>query len=317
MEPSEASFELPAERRGERLDRVLVALLPELSRTRIQELIRDGGVLLGGHEERRPATPVEAPCSLEIREVPRSRVRPGGGDLPLEVVHEDEHLAVIEKPPGQVAHPTSVVRGGTVSEAAELRFGSLPSPQGEGRPGIVHRLDADTSGLMVLARSEEAAHGLLASFKDREVEKTYLALVYGEPRFDSDWIDTPMTRSAKRSDRMSVSRDGEGLAAETFYKTLERLAGFGLVECHPKTGRTHQIRVHLASIGHPLVGDRVYRTRGLPPLPKGAPAPTRHALHASRLAFRHPVSGAELAFESPLAPDLVPFLDWLRAAARG
>jgi len=312
------TFRVPPELAGERLDRVVTAFFEgELSRARVQEWIKDGGVRLAGNVERRPSTPVEAGQEVQLVDVPRSRVRPGGpagGELAL--VFEDEHLAVVDKPAGQLTHPTTVVSGGTVSELAALRWGPLPSPQGDDRPGIVHRLDADTSGLLVIARSQEAAERLVEAFRERAVEKRYLALVHGDPRFDSDWITAPIGRSAQRSDRMRVLPPGEGREAETFYRVLERFGRFALLECRPATGRTHQIRVHLASIEHPLVGDRVYAGRVRVPIPKDSPPLARHLLHAAGLRFAHPITGAELDLETPVPPDFDAWLTWLRGPQR-
>jgi 23S rRNA pseudouridine1911/1915/1917 synthase len=310
------TFSVPEELAGERLDRALVALLRgAFSRTRVQELIQDGGVELDGQRAERCSELVEAGQRIVLVDVPRARERRGG---PVtggpRVVHEDEHLVVVDKPAGQLAHPTTVVRGGTVSEWACARYGPLPAPQGEDRPGIVHRLDADTSGLLVLARSAEAAAGLLRAFRERAVEKRYLALVQGDPRFDSDWITAPLGRSDAHADRMSVQSGGR--EAETFYRVLERFGRYALLECRPKTGRTHQIRVHLASIGHAVVGDRVYRGRVRTPLPVDAPPAERHLLHAARLGFSHPVTGAALEFESAPPEDFQAWLTWLRAGGR-
>jgi 23S rRNA pseudouridine1911/1915/1917 synthase len=305
---------VPAELAGMRLDRALVRLLEGVSRVRIQELIADGGVLVEGCPGTK-AQAVEEGWTLELREVPRSRIRPGGPDaIELVVIYEDDHLVIIDKPAGIVSHPSTVVRGGTLSERAVERFGPLPAPQGEDRPGIVHRLDADTSGLIVLAKTEEAAAGLVTLFKERRVKKEYQALVFGSPRFDSDWIEGRIGRTPKRADRMMVVPEDEGRDARTFYETRERFAHFAHIVCRPETGRTHQIRVHLASIEHPLVGDRIYKgRRGLSiRLPREAPPLKRHALHASGLAFTHPVTGEALSFESPLPEDMQAFLDWLR-----
>jgi len=308
-------FVVPPQFVGERLDLALVELLQqELSRTRLKELIQDGGVLVDGQPAERPAQLLEAGQVLELVEVERTRVRRGGpvaGELV--VLYEDEHLAVCDKPPGQLAHPTTVVSGGTVSELAVARFGPLPAPQGEDRPGIVHRLDADTSGLIVLARSEAAAGRLVELFRERAVEKRYLALVAGEPRFDSDWIKAPLGRAQRRSDRVMVLPENEGRPAETFYTVKERFERFALLECRPKTGRTHQIRVHLAHVELPVVGDKLYAGRSRRPLPPDAPEVTRHLLHAAGLEFPHPVSGAPLGFESPLPEDFRRWLEWLRA----
>ncbi len=308
------TFRVPPELSGQRLDRALVELLGGLSRTRVQELIRDGGVRIDGAPAERAAQLLEEGGTIEILDVPRSRVRPGGPSAAeLVLVFEDEHLAVIDKPAGTLAHPTSVVQGGTVSEAATARWGALPAPQGSDRPGIVHRLDADTSGLMVLARSEAAAGALVRAFRERAIEKGYLALVHGEPRFDSDWITTPIGRSPKRPDRMCVLEGGR--AAETFYRVRERFQRFALLECWPKTGRTHQIRVHLASIEHPLAGDRVYPGRVRAPLPKDAPPLARHLLHAHALRFAHPVTGERLEFEREVPAEFGAWVEWLRPGA--
>jgi len=306
---------IPAELAGMRLDLALVRLLEGVSRVRVQELIADGGVLVEG----RPATKaqaVEEGWTLELREVPRSRIRPGGpAAVDLVIIHEDEHLVVVDKPAGMVSHPSTVVRVGTLSERAVERFGPLPAPQGEDRPGIVHRLDADTSGLIVLARTDEAAAGLVTLFKERRVKKEYQALVFGSPRFYSDWIEGRIGRTPKRGDRMMVVPEGEGRDARTFYETRQAFEHFAHVVCRPETGRTHQLRVHLASIGHPIVGDRIYKgRRGLSiRLSREAPPLKRHALHASGLAFVHPVTAQAVSFESPLPEDMQAFLDWLRS----
>ncbi len=306
-------FSVAAERSGVRLDLALRELIPDVSRTRLQELIRDGGVTVDGKIVERPSWPLEEGSVVEVRALPLSRRRRGGPEGEgLRVVYEDEDLAVIDKSPGMVTHPSSVVRGGTVSELAAERWGALPMPQGEDRPGIVHRLDSGTSGLLIVALREEAAVELVRQFAAREVEKTYLAVVHGEPRFDSDWIEAPIGRAPKHPDRMSVRPEGEGRPAETFYRTLHRAKGFGVLSCHPRTGRTHQIRVHLASIDHPLVGDSVYRgRRGLTlKIPPDIPRPSRQALHASALRFRHPLRGEDLSLESEPPEDLQALLRW-------
>ena len=307
---------VPPELDGQRLDRVLAQLLDGLSRDRCRELIEDGLVTLDGVPAKRPSQSVAAGVRIGAEIQLRDRTRSGNsGGGELRVVHEDEHLVVIDKPAGMVAHPSGTVRGGTVAELAAARWGALPDPQGsadEQRSGIVHRLDADTTGLMVLARTEAAATGLLAQFRERQVEKHYLAIVHGEPRFDSDWIDAPVGRDPRHPEKMAALRPGEGREASTFYTTLERLGCASLVEARPKTGRTHQIRVHLTHVGHPLVGDRLYRPRSQRPLPREAPTPARQALHAAELEFQHPVTGEALRFEAPLPDDLERLLDWLR-----
>ena len=304
------SLSVPSEADGMRIDRALTHMLDGVSRARIQELIRDGGVLVDGAKIERLSHPVVAGQVLELREVLRSRERSGGSDEGFEVVFEDEALAVIHKPRGMVAHPSDIVRGGTVSERAVERWGDLPAAQGEDRPGIVHRLDADTSGLMVVALQDAAAEELVRMFREREVEKEYQAVVFAETRFDSDWIEVSIGRRPDRPDRMSVTKDGR--EAETFYETLERFRDFSYVLARPRTGRTHQIRVHLTHIGHPLVGDRVYRGRTSFKIPSDAPKISRHLLHASSLGFKHPISGEKLSFQVDPPKDMQDVLSWLR-----
>jgi len=323
---------------GLRLDRFLSENLAFLSRTRIQELIRDGGVQVAGETVLRPSHPMELDQAIEVRHVDRSCIRRGSEEgLALTVLHEDAGLIVIEKPAGMVAHPSTTVRGGTVAEHAAERFGDLPSLQGEERPGIVHRLDAETSGVMVLARTEAVATSLIEQFRERTVKKTYLALVEGEPRFDTEWIRVAVGRHPQRPDRISVKpekgggiiikgegddippedqREGTWLEASTFYEVSERFRRHALLSCSPRTGRTHQIRVHLAHIGLPVIGDRLYRKFGAsrPRLPKGAPPVERQLLHAHRLEFEHPLDGRRVTFESPVPADFRAALEWLRDA---
>ncbi len=318
MEPAPETYIVPPELDGERLDRALTELVEGVSRSRLQELIKDGGVAVEGERCERLSVAVETGWRIELSEVPRSRMRSGSGDQDLTMLFEDEHLLVVDKPAGMVVHPATVVRGGTVSERLDERYGPLPRVQGDDRPGIVHRLDADTSGLLVVARTEATAHALVEAFAERRVEKEYEAIVFGQPRFDSDWIETPMARAPGRPDRMSVVAPGEGREARTFYETVARFEAFGHLRLKPVTGRTHQLRVHLASIDHPLVGDRVYRgRRGLSRhVPREAPSLQRHALHARRLSFDHPATGERVTFEAPLAQDFAAFLAWLEADAR-
>jgi len=313
-------FRVPAELSGTRLDRVLAALCVDVSRSRLKAAILSGGVRLEGVPVDRPGLPVEGQAELEVDEgslAPRMRV--GRQTLEFAVLHEDEHLAVISKPAGMLSHPTPTARGGTVSELAAARWGELPTLQGADRPGVVHRLDAGTSGVMVIGRSAPAFADLMRQFRERSVEKTYLAAVWGEPRFDTGWIEAPIARSTSVPNRMDVVAPGEGRTAATWYEVRERFQVAALVECSPRSGRTHQIRVHLHSIGHPLLGDPIYKRRGGPPvrLPADAPLPRRQALHAHTLVFTHPASGKRLRFEAPLPPDMATLLDWLRRTYPG
>jgi 23S rRNA pseudouridine1911/1915/1917 synthase len=307
-------FTVGAERAGERLDRLLAELVPDLSRTRLQTWIKDGCVSVGGTVVTRPGTELEPGDTIEL-------VRPKAPGAAvaqevtgeLDVLFEDEHLAAIDKPAGMLTHATADVAVGTVADLAVRRFGPLPSAQGEGRPGIVHRLDRFTSGVMVLGRTEPALAELMRQFKQRSVAKTYAALVHGSPRFDTEWIEAPIGRPPARRERHEVVAEG-GRTASTYYEVRERFHGFALVACYPKTGRTHQVRVHMAHIGLPLVGDKVYRQRGAVsiPVPRAAPLLERQELHAARLELAHPASGERLAFEAPLPSDIATLVAWLR-----
>jgi 23S rRNA pseudouridine1911/1915/1917 synthase len=309
-------FQVPPEQAGLRLDRFLAAQLPEVSRTRIQAWIGEGAVRVDDVPASKAGTPVAAGARIELaaREADSQRVEEPAGRV-LSRVFVDEHLIVVDKPPGMLAHPTSTLRGATVSELAQREFGLLPSLQGKDRPGIVHRLDAGTSGLLVLARTAEAFAGLQRQFRARTVEKTYTAIVHNEPRFDSDWIEAALDRNPNAPQRRMVVETGEGRSSSTFYSVRERLRGFAVLDCRPKTGRTHQIRVHLMHIGLPIVGDRQYKHHGplRVPLAKSAPQLSRQALHAAKLEFDHPATGERVTFEAPLPEDMAALLAWLRA----
>ncbi|MEZ5978240.1 MAG: RluA family pseudouridine synthase [Planctomycetota bacterium] len=303
------------EHAGQRLDRALSDLVPEVSRTRLAAWIRAGEVTVSGRVVTRPAHPLEPGDRVEFARP--AETRRSGGSAPIRVVLDDPDFALIDKPAGVVCHPSEAVVGGTVSEQAVELFGDLPDVHSsdedpDARPGIVHRLDARTSGIMVVAKTREFAEHLREAFHDRRVRKTYLALVHGEPRFISDWIETPIERDPRSPDRMRVAKEGEGREAATFYEVEERLGPCTLLRVSPRTGRTHQIRVHLESIGLPIVGDAVYTgRRRVPPLPAGAPTIARQALHAWRLEFERP-DGSTVVGEVPLADDVRALAAWLR-----
>jgi 23S rRNA pseudouridine1911/1915/1917 synthase len=299
---------------GWRLDRAVAWLADGCSRSRARFLVEGGYVFVDGQPEERPARTMRAGERLAVRDAPETPARPGRPDeRTFAVLFEDEAIAVVTKPAGLVVHPSEAVRGGTLAELAVERFGPMPSPQGEDRPGIVHRLDADTSGVLVLGRTDAACAELLRQFREREVEKRYLAIVHGETRFDSEWIDAPLGRNPRKPERVSVLPEGQGREASTYYETVERFHGFALLSVSPVTGRTHQVRVHLTSVGHPLVGDALYHRRDQGRLPAGAPPMERHALHAHSLELTHPTSGERVRFEAPLADDMQGLLAWLRA----
>ena len=224
-------------------------------------------------------------------------------------------LLVVDKPAGLIVHRNERYQTATLADMAMQQFGDLPSIQGEHRPGIAHRLDRLTSGVLLLGRTTEALESIKAQFKARTVAKTYLALVHGDPRFDSNWIETSIGPSADGRGRFKIVPEGQGRAASTYYEVRERFHGFAYVEVRPRTGRTHQIRVHLTSIGLPIVGDWTYKHAGAlkVPLPAEAPAMPRQALHAHRIELDHPVTGERVTFESRLAADMEALLEWLRA----
>ena len=313
--PELRTFEVATESNGARLDRVLAGEIAELSRTRLKGLVQAGLVRIDGTPASKPGVAVSAGQRIEVELADVRPTRPGSDESGLRVLFEDDDLIVIDKPPRMLAHPTVGVLGGTVSDLARERYGDLPTLQGEDRPGIVHRLDAGTSGVMVLGRSERAFKSLMRQFRARTVQKRYLALVYGTPRFDTGWIEDPIARSTRDPARFEVVEPGAGRESSTYYEVLERFDGFGIIECRPKTGRTHQIRVHLASIEHELFGDPLYRRRGGPAviLPANGPKLNRQALHACSISFDHPTTKEPVTFEAPLAPDIQAAIDWMRA----
>lgn len=309
------SFEVTDEFEGLRLDQALVRVVEGHSRSRLQAWIRAGRVLVDGAPAKKTGLALERGMRVEV-ELPSEgevdlREDP---DLDITVLIEDEHFCVIDKPAGLVAHRNERFQSGTVADLLRARYGSLPEVQGEDRPGIVHRLDRETSGVMVVGRTVEGMEELRRQFKHREVEKTYLALVHGSPRFDSDWIEAPIGTDPRQPDRKGVVPQGEGRDAETYYEVRERFHGFALVACFPKTGRTHQIRVHMTHVGHPLVADRLYRPGGAlkVALPPAAPALERQALHAYELAFRHPLTSDPVRARAEPPEDLRRLVEWLR-----
>ncbi|MEE8468964.1 MAG: RluA family pseudouridine synthase [Planctomycetota bacterium] len=307
---------VPHDLAGGRLDLVLVALTQGLSRTRLQNLIKSGLVQIDGEVTRQAKTTVEAGARLRVEfppEAPAVGVE-GEAIVSLSVIHEDEHILVVDKPAGLLVHSNRRSRGGSLADLAQREFGPLPAAQGEDRPGIVHRLDRLTSGVLVLGRTPQALAHLMRQFLERRVEKTYLALCHGAPRFDTEWIQAPIGSNPRHRERRRVVPEGEGRSAETYIERREDFSGVCLMLAQPKTGRTHQIRVHLFHVGLPVVGDRVYRHRGAlrHPIPEEAPVMQRQALHAAVLEFDHPVSGERLRFEAPMPADMTALLEWLR-----
>ena len=319
---------------GERLDRVLARHFAELSRSRLKALIEAGAVALDGHTIRDPNYRVNSGAAIVIDLPPPVPAKPAAEPIPLKVVYEDNDIIVIDKPANLVVHPAAGHQAGTLVNALIAHCGdSLSGIGGERRPGIVHRLDKDTTGLMVVAKNDRAHRALAAQFADHgrsgePFERGYLAFVWGAPERPQGVIEAPIDRNPRARDRMAVRAGGR--EAVTHWQVLERYGGepasaagtkpgagkavqavASLLACRLETGRTHQIRVHLASVGHPLMGDQAYgagfRTKaGL--LPAGAQDALadlgRQALHAYILTLKHPTSGEILMFRSELPPDL-------------
>jgi 23S rRNA pseudouridine1911/1915/1917 synthase len=311
---STATLEVPPEHEGARLDRFLAGVLPERSRSQIQRLIKDGQVTVGGRPCR-VSTPVRAGQQVTV-EVPAMRpATPAAEALPLVFLHEDADLVVVDKPAGMVVHPAAGHASGTLVNALLHHVTDLSGVGGEERPGIVHRLDRGTSGVMVVAKHDRSHAELARQFHDREVEKAYVALVWGVVQAGRR-IDLPIGRDPVNRQKMSA-RARRARSAVTRVTRAEHLRGVSLVEVAIATGRTHQIRVHLSAIGHPIVGDATYggTHRRVPPYLKPIARLVRPFLHAARLTFTHPADGRRLTFESPLAGDLQAVLDALRERA--
>jgi len=300
----EAALVVGTEASGERLDKFLAAALPDLSRSYIQQLIAGGQVLVDG-QARRPAFKVTAGETVTVVVPPPESVVLAPEPIPLDVVYEDADVLVINKPAGLVVHPAPGHASGTLVNAV-LAHAPEISIGGSNRPGIVHRLDKDTSGLMVVAKSDRAYNALVGQWQARTVEKGYSALVHGAVEPEAGTVEAPVGRDQIHRQRMAVTPKGR--PAVTNFTVRERLPQATLLDVAPETGRTHQIRVHLAFIGHPIVGDTVYgRARA------GTPHLERQFLHAARLGFRLP-NGRAVNFEAPLPPDLAAYLGRLRPA---
>jgi 23S rRNA pseudouridine1911/1915/1917 synthase len=305
--PETFEFVVPEKSAGERLDIFLVRQMPDWSRSQISRLIREGLVSMGPDRAQKSGDLVETGQKITvIAQLEEPHVAPE--DLPLEILYEDSDLLVVNKEAGMVVHVGAGAKSGTLVNALLGHAAKLSTEGGDERPGIVHRLDKMTSGLILIAKNNLAHRRLSEMFKGREVHKTYLALVHGRITAENGQINRPIGRDPHHRTRMRA----DGIAARealTKFHVLRRLGQFTLVEAMPFTGRTHQIRVHLASLGHPVVGDTTY----------GAPAKLRFGkleeptlprtfLHAAKLALAHPITGASLNFEAPMPDELVKFL---------
>ena len=306
--PSRREVVVEEEHDGLRLDNFLTALIPDLSRSQVQRLIKDG-VVSGPGKELRASMAVRAGQVFTVEIPAPAAATPLPEALPVRIVHEDPDLAVLDKPPGMVVHPGAGHESGTLVNALLHHITDLSGIGGELRPGIVHRLDRGTSGLMVVAKTDRAHQELSRQFHDREVEKEYVALVWGVVQ-PGRRIDEPIGRDPKDRQKMST-RARRARHAVTRVTFARHLKGVSLLKVAIATGRTHQIRVHLSAIGHPVVGDPVYGGvhRRVSPNLRPVLRLERPFLHAARLSFTHPADGKRLEFESPLPPDLESVLD--------
>lgn len=303
---------------GVRLDRFLQVRFPELSRSVLQRYIADARVSVTG-KSAKSSLALRAGQSITIRIPPPPPPLPIPQDLPLEVLHEDDGFLVINKSPDMVVHPSpGVTEGGTVVNALLHHTDELSAEGGDFRPGIVHRLDRETSGILIVARTDDAHRKIAAQFKAREVHKEYLALSHGHPKKPAGRVDLPLGRSPTQRKKHAVRVDSEGKASLTEWRAVRRIGLLTWFHCFPETGRTHQIRLHLRAIGHPIVCDALYgrektltwsEVEGRRPKSGEEPILTRHALHARRIEFRHPTTEALVAFEAPLPADLAALWD--------
>lgn len=298
---------------GARLDAYLATQIEDWSRARIQRLIEDGDVLINGRTVKSSykLRAVDV-IDVELAQPPATKFEPE--EIPIEVVYEDEELVVVNKPAGLVVHPGAGIASGTLANALVYHFQHLSHRAGAFRPGIVHRLDKDTSGLIVVAKTEAAHENLADQFRAREVFKSYVALVHGRVAEDKGIIEQPIARDPRNRTRMAVVRGGR--PALSIYRVRERRERFTLLDVEIKTGRTHQIRVHLSWLKRPVVGDEVYgagRDKAVPDTRIRARLMrlNRLFLHAEQLGFHHPHTGAELRFKAPLPAELTALLDVL------
>jgi len=290
----------------ERLDRFLTACLPEFSRSRLQGLIKDSFVRVDGEAVTKPSRTLGLGAVIEVRIPPPAPSGLVGEAIPLDILFENDDLLVVNKPAGMVVHPSPGHDAGTLVHAVLGHVPDIEGIGGEQRPGVVHRLDKDTSGLILLAKNERAHRWLQDQFRMRKVEKTYLALVDGAPPTPAGRVEASVGRDPAHRKKMAILPPGKGREAASEYRTLERFKAHTLLEVHPLTGRTHQIRLHLAFLGCPIVGDRVYGRR------RPSLEISRHFLHAFKLRVLLPGEKEPCTFEAPLPEELDLVLRLLR-----
>jgi 23S rRNA pseudouridine1911/1915/1917 synthase len=299
------TLELTADRSGERLDTFVARRCPELSRSHARRLIDEGLVTMDGRQGK-PSERVTAGLNVSVTIPPPEEIDLAPENIPLTIIYQDGDIIVLDKPAGLTVHPAPGHPSGTLVNALLAACPDLRGIAGTLRPGIVHRLDKDTSGLMVVAKNDRAQRALQRQLKDRDVHKTYLAIVHGVPKPREGQIEAPIGRHPKNRKKMAVVAGGR--ESSTKYRVREELASgrYSLLEVEPVTGRTHQIRVHMAALGHAITGDATYGKR--------SDIIARQALHASKLAFAMPLGGRTIEFESPLPPDMSQALERLRGS---
>jgi 23S rRNA pseudouridine1911/1915/1917 synthase len=309
---------VPPEQSGRRLDVFLAERMPQWSRAALQRAIEAGGIQVDGAAAK-PSLRLRDGNVVSVVTLDFPREGPIPQDIPLAIVHEDDAIVVVNKPAGMIVHPAKGHWEGTLASALAHHFETLSGRGGPTRPGIVHRLDRDTSGVIVVAKHDQAHDALAAQFKARRVEKQYLAIVVGVPDRDQDLVDEPIGDHPTQREKKAIRRQhASGREAVTIIEVVERFIGYALVRARPKTGRTHQVRVHLAHVGYPVLCDRLYggraRITAAELIPGGSDVPllARQALHAHRLQFAHPTSGEPVAFEAPLPEDMQQTLSALR-----
>ena len=330
-------FEVLPEHEGMRVDAFLTVHCNGYSRMFLRGVVQAGGARVTGEKKYgdamdaevvRPSFRVRAGQIVEFDLPPIPDQGPQPEDIALDVIYEDEHLIAINKPAGMVVHPAKGHWSGTLTSALAFRFTELSDVGGVTRPGIVHRLDRDTSGVICIAKSNALHLKLAGLFESRDIQKEYIAIALGGVNMDRDRVYAPIGQHPYQRDKMAIRADHEtSKEAETFFEVEERFTGYTLVRVFPKTGRTHQIRVHLAHIGHPVLCDRLYagharvtrgqllrkQAKGLPLLEEDATIVLeRQALHAARIAFKHPLTGENLDLRAPLATDIANTLEVLR-----
>jgi len=294
---------LPVTESSSRLDRYVSEHLPEFSRAAVQRLIDSERILVDGIP-RKASYKVQVGETITVRVPPPEPATPRAENIPLDILYEDDDLIVVNKPAGMVVHPAAGHSAGTLVNAILAHCPHL-NVGGVERPGIVHRLDSETSGVIVVAKNDAAMRDLQAQFKSRKVHKTYLALVDGVIKPPRGKIDAPIGRDPKHRQKMAVITHGKARASVTVYRTMANIGAYTLIEAQPQTGRTHQIRVHLAFLGFPVVADSIYGKM------KNAPGLTRQFLHAWKIAFMLPRTQREVSFVAPLPGDLKAVLEHL------